>query len=519
LWSATYTNQTGKPWLDGAVAKEQDILLPVLSQTGKKHAQLAVRVHLRRYPAAKATRADVVVENDWSFVPDPGNITYDVAIIRDGAVVFSRPAITQFHHTRWHAIVWSPDRAEASVFFNIPYLLSSNAVPHFDPTLTVSERALREDGETVRHANTNPMGSASVTLYMPTTGMRPDIGPVPEWTARYLMSMDARPRALMFANADAGGTIPVHYRDEKTDLPVSIDTHPGLTMMFGTPRPADAFPKVTDGNNPWVADAAHLPSLAFVPYLVTGDLFYLEETAFWANWVMGTVDPSYRGYSNGLLFPNQVRATAWSLRALGEAAAFLPDNHPMKAYFNAKLQNNLGYYLDHFAHNSTPGAVSPFGIFENIDQDGRLGPWQYDFVFVSVATLAELQIPHAEELMRWMGRFVVGRWNAEAQGYCRKMAPAYYIMFRDPQGKLYGDWKSLFQGNWPKVTSCPDAWVDGSFPGTANGYVANAYAALGIAGDFAIPGARDAQKYIAKEVPSMMTAFNDDPVFDIVPKN
>jgi len=260
-----------------------------------------------------------------------------------------------------------------------------------------------------------------------------------------------------------------------------------------------------------------MPSLFYVPYLITGDLYYLEEVMFDADWSIASVDPGLRENAKGLLYANQMRGTAWALRNLGDAAIILPDRHPMKAYFNEKLQNNLGYYLDRFARHPAPG-VSPLGILENVDQEGKLGPWQYDFLFVTVADLARAGIPHADELARFMARFVVGRWSPEAEraGYCHQMAPAYYIQFRDPQGKAYADWGSLFRANWPDAKTCPHDFVPDSYPGTAIGYVANAYAALGAAADLHIAGAREAQARLAAELPAMLDQFRSDPTFAII---
>src|SRR5262249_21466285 len=156
----------------------------------------------------------------------------------------------------------------------------------------------------------------------------------------YLLSMDPRERQVTFANADAGASVPLHYRDKATDLPVSIDAHPTICFSRISPmKPADALPAITKGDTPWTAQIAHHPSLSYVPYLISGDLFYLEEVMFWSNWVIANGDANYREGAKGYVWPNELRGAAWSLRTLGEAAVALPDGHPMKPYFNAKLQN------------------------------------------------------------------------------------------------------------------------------------------------------------------------------------
>jgi hypothetical protein len=157
------------------------------------------------------------------------------------------------------------------------------------------------------------------------------------------------------------------------------------------------------------------------------------------------------------------------------------------------------------------------GILENVDQNGVIGPWQYDFFFISVADLARAQIPNARELMQWMARFVVGRWSKEAenQGYCHQMAPAYYVKFRGPDGRPLADWGALFRANWPEVHSCPGDFIPEGGPGTAEGYVANSYAALGTAALLGVPGAREEQDRIAQEQPAMLAKFRQNPSFAI----
>jgi hypothetical protein len=39
-----------------------------------------------------------------------------------------------------------------------------------------------------------------------------------------------------------------------------------------------------DHTGPLAPDDEHQPSLALVPYLLTGDRYYADEMAFWANY-------------------------------------------------------------------------------------------------------------------------------------------------------------------------------------------------------------------------------------------
>src|SRR5262249_30056732 len=86
-----------------------------------------------------------------------------------------------------------------------------------------------------------------------------------------------------------------------------------------------------------------------------------DEMAFWGNYVLLSTyqDEFYnaRGGSAGLLYANEVRGIAWGLRNLVDAAAYLPDDDPMKAYFAQKVDNNLRW-LDSYASSQS----NPMGI-------------------------------------------------------------------------------------------------------------------------------------------------------------
>ncbi len=186
----------------------------------------------------------------------------------------------------------------------------------------------------------------------------------------------------------------------------------------------DGLPPVTNGDTPWTPDAAHQPSLAYVPYLITGDRFYLDELLFWANWDMGGIDSGYRDGAKGLINMNQIRGQAWSLRTLGEAAMALPDAHPMKSYFSQRLHNNLQWYVDRYPRNRDPERVSPLGWIERPEVPGSTPPWQDDFLALVTGHLAEAGFPLAEEFFRWQAQSTVGRWTMMQKGIAGPPRPA-----------------------------------------------------------------------------------------------
>ena len=126
-------------------------------------------------------------------------------------------------------------------------------------------------------------------------------------------------------------------------------------------------------------DNAHQPSLAFVPYLMTGDRFFADEMAFWANYcLIGSYANDYnRKGRQGLLIGNEVRGIGWALRNLGDAAAYLPDADPMKRYLADKVVNNLND-LEVYAQTFKSGPLQTlFPGRRPEDETGRYQPYMW----------------------------------------------------------------------------------------------------------------------------------------------
>ena len=164
----------------------------------------------------------------------------------------------------------------------------------------------------------------------------------------------------MLANGDLSGSWPVHVREADdsaargvgTERLVSLDQRPdavvrrarrsGRRSTIVTGHAAAAGRARRDapgaGQTALIPDNAHQPSLAFVPYLLTGDRYYAEEMAFWANYGMlrTAATDGVRG-AEGILASNEVRGIAWALRNLADAAAYYPDASPVSAYLTAKV--------------------------------------------------------------------------------------------------------------------------------------------------------------------------------------
>ena len=116
-----------------------------------------------------------------------------------------------------------------------------------------------------------------------------------------------------------------------------------------------------------------------MPYLVTGDRFFADETAFWANFCLigSYANDHNRKGKEDLSIGNEVRGIGWGLRNLGDAAAYLPDNDPMKRYLAAKVMNNLAY-LENYGKTFQSGPLQT--LFPNRrpeDENPRYQPYMW----------------------------------------------------------------------------------------------------------------------------------------------
>ncbi|WP_367066193.1 hypothetical protein [Oryzisolibacter sp. LB2S] len=508
--------------LSGPVATEYTVAIPFKNKaTGTPHPHLTARLHTRMVDGGQRIRTDVVIENTRTWTANPGNMTYSLAIKRNGSTIFTQPQFTHYHHARWHKVVWTGSSTEplAQVRHNMPYFVASKAIWNYDLSLNIPEAVLSNfynsfTNKKASQANLGPMANLMLQPYFPTTGGRFEIGPVPQWTAMYLVSQDDRIKEVMLAHADAAGSVPVHYRDEASSQPLDLDRHPNVSTLRGISQPT--LPTVVNGTTIWTPDMGHQASFAYIPYLITGDTFYQDEVAFWAAWNISASNPAYREGGKGVLRENEVRAQAWSMRALGDASRFLPDSHAMKGYFQTRLSNNLEWYYQNWI--VTPrDDVSPMGSPVNPYGKAHVGPWQNDFWSIVMAQQAEAGEPRAIELLRWTSKFGVERFLNEDQGFCIAKAPAYFMSLKNATGQWITSWKEFAEVNLPNIKCDPSLKFDG-YPEWAGGYAANARAMLATASSLDIENAATAYALLKSKTPLMDKDYTNNPTWAIIPR-
>jgi hypothetical protein len=375
IGSVSYTarlpsSASADTWLSGPLVYEgRSVVAPTSSANTAAHPFLRVVFDTRVYTDGKA-RVDVTVENVLDMA-GAKTTTYDAAITVAGRRVFSKSAVEHYYLTRWRRVFEVGATPTSAVRLNLTPFHQARALPPFLAMITnVVTPGAGPSYDILREG--------ALVANMPAHGGRQELAPYPDWTARYLAHQDPTQRAMVMANGDLSGSWPIHVREAEggvnsglgSERLVSLDQRPtlwldgraagnGVDHIKGSPMPIREYGSLNPGpgQSPLIPDNAHQPSLAYVPYLITGDRYYAEEMAFWANYAMLR---TYKRDARGLLLSNEVRGIGWALRNLADAAAYYPEASPVRAYLGRKLLNNL-QALDDYANAQDP-AANPFRI-------------------------------------------------------------------------------------------------------------------------------------------------------------
>lgn len=495
------------PWLTGPLVREQRYWSPVVNGV-----QLAFDVWT---PRRGSPRIDVIFHNDLAQNADIATQRYDVSLSLAGRTTFRARGVDHYPYAVWRRTIQA-DGPPLRVTPDTARLADLGATPNYrrvSPDLGSAERlhkaALADRG--------SPLPTAGVTPYMPTGGGRPDIGPLPTWAVFYLLDPSRRNRETLLANADAAGSIPWHVRDAGTNGPISIDRHPKVWLdERGAPVPGVLGRGYRIPETAWQPDAAHQPSLTYLPYLLTGSRFYRDELAMQAAHTLLSVDPQYRGGADGVVLGQQVREVAWTLRTLATAAYILPAADPWQAYFQAKLDANLGELVRRYIDgDEAAGAGELEGFLPGpYAVEGAVAPWQDDYAAMVLAWIHDMGFSQARPILAWMANFTAGRFTSGRRGYDPIYGTPYYLYVTDPHSQApIRRWRDAFRATFDPKTK-PAAALDE--PDGAGGYASLARGALtSIVNVTGSAIAREALAYVERQTPGIDTAYSRDPTFAI----
>lgn len=187
-----------------------------------------------------------------------------------------------------------------------------------------------------------PMDIGPVATGMGGTGDRDDLGFITEWAARFLLGAGSGSESRMRSAAEATGTMRFWTRDVATGALVDTVSRPYVTYNVSANGPylIPTQPLAIAGNT-FALDQAHMPTCAYVPWLLTDDPYFLEGAQATCNYmVMEQNLTQIRATTPGIT-TGQARGMAWGWRDVFQLAHGTPGTMPgwilPRSYYRDKL--------------------------------------------------------------------------------------------------------------------------------------------------------------------------------------
>ena len=421
---------------------------------------------------------DAQFNNDRAMELIGGRIDYSVEVIMDGSQV-AQMSVDQGLYQNWH-MKFSSNEVDGgqgignlstgwlNIRNDIAKLQDTGAVAQYDLVLGVDEALLNSWAAAAAAPGWNaPLAINGVTQYMPGTGGRQDIGFTTAANTAWLMTQDARAASFAMGQAETASGVPWHLRDVANDTWLGTHAYPNLWTdgRGGTGAPGDALSggltQQSDGATGWSLDASHQPDLSYVPYILTGQRWMLDNLQAQASWNLMSQWPVIReGAMDLVVQNNQVRGAAWSLRQIDEAAWASPDGSVEKAAFTEASSANWTWLVEQIpfwtqqqgeAHGWLPGDYGAVGA---------LPPWQQDYFASTAIAAASRGNGDALTFLQWQSNFLVGRFTHAAQGFDPHDGAAYLLAISDPvTGTPYKTWAEIAAQTDARGWSNNDGWL------------------------------------------------------------
>jgi hypothetical protein len=504
IWTAALPSQSSDRWLDGPLVTESRALVAPTAQ-GAAHPFLRVLYDVRSY-AGGAQRVDVTVQSTLD-VASADQVTYDVAVDVGGTNRFTKTGVLHPYLMRWRKVFPTAGLTESSIVPDFEPAYQAQALPRISKSISQLDYPIDSNFDILRVGNlARDMGAA---------GGRGEVGPYPDWAAQYLVSRSSDMRAFVLRNGDLAGSWSMHISKPDGANLISIDERPLFwfdTRTAAENRPANNLVGIgfVEGTvTHQVADLAHQPSLAYVPYLLTGDRYYADEMAFWANFCLlrqpPVPDTRYgRNGSAGLLRDDQTRGMAWGLRNMADAAAYLPDTYPLKSYYVEKVANNLTWFDTYVAAHITPLETVFESTNGNNPQQIIYSQWQSNYLAWAISHSQLQGFSGGRSLLERIVRVQL-RFFTDA-GWPKERAAPYWPVF----GYRYEGQPDHWYTTLAEASQATIAWYGNGYPTFAEAYGIDARLALMLAADRNMSGATASLAYLMSQ-PGMVDAVNRRP--------
>lgn len=273
------------------------------------------------------------------------------------------------------------------------------------------------------------------------TGERSEIGIMTDHIAEFLANGGSA--TSMFAWAESSGAIPVHFR-HKNGIPTTDGTGDSVNLLddpkmkyasaYYSRDAVQANPWFNMAGSPVRANLAHLPNLCYVPYLLTGDLYYLQELQDAATYALMWANPAYRHFEKAHIQDDETRQYAWGLNVI--ASAYLATKEAEKtgpltspllpsSYWKRVLNSNAIEFERRWVKNGDKNPLTGCHFAVDLTLD-HVAPWQQDMLGSVMGWMIWTgQFPEWRANYDWHIRQAVDRASGQA-GYPRSRGPVYY---------------------------------------------------------------------------------------------
>ena len=335
------------------------------------------RFYATFWPATHQVAVRYVGENDN--VREVEDLSYNLTLIAGNLIGYGKTGLTQWAMTNWSRSFWlgGTPSPQVDIDYNLGYLESTRWLPGYDtsikPTaaLVASEYALWTGRPHDLYDGQWDGGLWQAAMATP--GERQELGPYPTWDVLWLYTGDWRMRQMALGMDDLAAAWPANLREtdparrlQRSD-PTGLSPSTGLghtvsitdrrstefftasdifTQGLAADRPVQVGP--LNLHSPWSFDGAHQPQPWFVPYVLTGDPWYLDEAYLWAGFSASRYPGGATGYAYGRgptgaegVIADELRGAGWVLRSRVETALMAPDSDPEKAYFTTLTNDAL----------------------------------------------------------------------------------------------------------------------------------------------------------------------------------
>ena len=394
-----------------------------------------IRVDFRRidgWAAIVFAYGDILDPSNANLPPHRVTITNDAGT----ETTIDLPGHWKFARWRWQSSEWPIP------ITTVDELYERKLLPRFDAS--VGQGRTGEQWPPQVYA---PMGMAGIMPYMPTTGGRADIGPVTDWQADYLCNGTPTGLANVLAQGEAGNTTPWHWQDAQGN-PIDPTKQTGASTYKGNPNIIPGDPQVSGIE----LDTSHMPALGYLPFVLTGDPYYLEVLQQQA-----CAAPMTRpgGMSKSPMLPDfdeQTRAIAWNARNMWQAYHATPEQTPGWLLPKASLRKMFDGLLLLF--DTTMKSPEPQQTFRAWTPQSfnpgwnTYATWQEDYIQSAVAW-GSMLLPELLPFAKWHIQNLIARVNPDnTSGWCGGMPEIYYLQTGDTkEGPFYRTWAETWPPN------------------------------------------------------------------------